>query len=264
MAMVAERICDGALLHLIQRWLKAPVMGVDQDGTKRNTGGGKGNRKGTPRGGVISPLLSNLFLHLVDRIWQRRGLQQRLGARIVRYADDMVVLCRKGTEQPMAVLRQILERMGLTLNEDKTRVVDTYQGKFDFLGFEIWRAKSRRTGKHYAHVRPSKKSLKAIKERITRLTARTRTAIPVDWIVRELNTVVRGWVGYFHLRNCSKALSGVRWHLEERMRTHLRRRHKIRDRKTGNTRFTERDLYAKYGLYKMPTTAGWTPAHALR
>lgn len=264
MTMVAERICDGALLHLIQMWLKAPIMEVNKDGTKRNIGGGRGNRKGTPQGGVISPLLSNLFLHLVDRIWQRRDLQQQLGARIVRYADDMVVLCRKGTEQPMAVLRRILERMGLTLNADKTRVVNTYQGKFDFLGFEIWRAKSRRTGKHYSHVCPSKKSLKAIKDRITQLTGRTRTVIPVDWIVRELNTVVRGWVGYFHLRNCSRALSRVRWHLEERMRTHLRRRHKIRDRKTGNTRFTERDLYTKYGLYKMPTTAGWTRAHALR
>jgi RNA-directed DNA polymerase len=105
MTIVAERICDGALLHLIQMWLKAPVMEVDKNGTKRNIGGGKGNRKGTPQGGVISPLLSNLFLHLLDRVWERRGLQQRLGARIVRYADDIVVLCRKGTEQPMAVLR---------------------------------------------------------------------------------------------------------------------------------------------------------------
>ena len=264
MIMVAERICDGALLHLIQMWLKAPVMEVDRDGTKRNIGGGKGNRKGTPQGGVISPLLSNLFLHVVDRVWARRGLQQRLGARIVRYADDIVVLCRKGTEQPMAVLRQTLGRMGLSLNEEKTRVVDAYQGKFDFLGFEIWVGHSRRTGRHYAHVQPSKKSLKTIKGRITQLTARTRTLVPVDWIVRELNATVRGWVGYFHLRNCSRCLGRVRWHLEDRMRTHLRRRHKIRDRKTGNTRFTERDLYAKYGLYKMPTTAGWTRAHAFR
>jgi group II intron reverse transcriptase/maturase len=264
MTMVAERICDGALLHLIQMWLKASVMEVDKDGTKRNIGGGKGNRKGTPQGGVISPLLSNLFLHLLDRVWERRGLQQRLGARIVRYADDIVVLCRKGTEQPMAVLRQILERMGLSLNEDKTRVVDAYQGKFDFLGFEIWRGKSRRTGNHYAHVQPSKKSLKTIKDRITRLTARTRTVMPMDWLVSEVNATVRGWVGYFHFRNCSKTIGRVRWHLEERMRTHLRKRHKVRDRKAGNARFTERDLYAKYGLYKVPTTAGWTRAHASR
>ena len=88
MAVVAERICDGAILHLIQMWLKAPVMEVDKNGTKRNIGGGKGNRKGTPQGGVISPLLANLYLHILDRIWERRHLRQRLGARIVRYADD--------------------------------------------------------------------------------------------------------------------------------------------------------------------------------
>jgi retron-type reverse transcriptase len=88
MATVAERISDGAMLRLIRMWLKAPVMEMDKDGTKRNIGGGKGNRKGTPQGGVVSPLLANLYLHLLDRIWERRQLQQRIGARIVRYADD--------------------------------------------------------------------------------------------------------------------------------------------------------------------------------
>jgi len=264
MAMVAERICDGAILGLIQMWLKAPVMEEDEEGTKRNIGGGKSNRKGTPQGGVISPLLSNLYLHLLDRIWERRQLQQRLEARIVRYADDMVVLCRKGTERPMAVLRQILTRMGLTLSEAKTRVVDVHQGKFAFLGFEIRMAKSDRTGKPYPHVQPSKKSLRKIKGRITQLTARTRMMVPMDFLVKEVNAVVRGWVGYFHLRNCSKTLGHVRWHLEERMWTHLCKRHKVRDRGTGRLRFTNRDLYEKYGLYKVPTTAGWTKVNALR
>jgi RNA-directed DNA polymerase len=264
MAMVAERICDGAILHLIRMWLKAPVMEQDEDGTKRNIGGGKGNRKGTPQGGVISPLLANLYLHLLDRIWERRQLQQRLEARIVRYADDMVVLCRNGSEQPMAVLRQILLRMGLTLNEAKTRVVDVYQGKFAFLGFEIWMAKGDRTGKSYPHVQPSKKSLKKIKGHITQLTARRRTLVPMNCLINEVNAVVRGWVGYFHLRNCSKALGHVRWHLEERMRTHLRKRHKVRGRSTGRLRFSNQELYGKYRLYKVPTTAGWTKAQALR
>ena len=102
MAVVAERICDGALLHLIQMWLKAPVLEVDKDGTKRNIGGGKGNCKGTPQGGVISPLLANLYLHILDRIWERRQLQQRLGARIVRYADDIVVLWRVNNFETLA------------------------------------------------------------------------------------------------------------------------------------------------------------------
>jgi retron-type reverse transcriptase len=106
-------------------WLKAPIMEMDKDGTKRNIGGGKGNRKGTPQGGVISPLLSNLYLHILDRIWERKNLPQRLGARIVRYADDIVILCREGkSEQAMTVLRQILERLELTLNETKTKIVN--------------------------------------------------------------------------------------------------------------------------------------------
>jgi group II intron reverse transcriptase/maturase len=264
MIMVAERICDGAMLHLIQMWLKASVMEVDKDGTKRTIGGGKGNRKGTPQGGVISPLLSNLFLHLLDRIWERRGLKRQIGARIIRYADDIVVLCRESSDPAMVVLRRVLERMGLQLNESKTRVVNTYQGRFTFLGFEIRMAKSRRTENHYPHVEPSKKSLKAIKDRITELTARTRTVMPLDLLVNEVNKTVRGWVGYFHVRNCSTVLSDVRWHLEESFRTHLRKRYKIRDRETGYVRFTNRNLYETYGLYKVPTTAGWTKVHALR
>ena len=264
MAVVAERICDGAMLRLIQMWLKAPVVEVDRDGTKRNIGGGKGNRKGTPQGGVISPLLANLYLHILDRIWERRHLQERLGARIVRYADDIVILCRRETDKAMTVMRQILERLGLTLNEEKTRVVNAFDGEFDFLGFAIRMGKGRKTGRYYPHVQPSKKSVQTIKDRITELTKRERTIMPLDWIVNEVNATVRGWVGYFHYRNCSHALGQVRYHLEQRVRTHLRKRHKVRDRKAGYVKFPHRALYEKYGLYKVPTSAGWTPAHAVR
>jgi RNA-directed DNA polymerase len=264
MATVAERICDGAILHLIQMWLKAPIMEVDKDGTKRNIGGGKGNRKGTPQGGVISPLLANLYLHILDRIWERRNLQQRLGARIVRYADDIVILCRRNKSgKAMTVLRQILERLELTLNEAKTKIVNANQGSFDFLGFSIRMGKSRKTGNHYPHVQPSKKSLQVIKDRVTKLTNRVRTVKPLEWVVNEVNATVRGWVGYFHYRNCSKALTGIKSHVEERLRTHLRKRHKIRDRKAGYALFRTGNLYEKYRLYKVPTTAGWTRAHAL-
>jgi RNA-directed DNA polymerase len=263
MAVVAERICDGAILHLIQMWLKVPVIEVDEDGTKRNIGGGKGNRKGTPQGGVISPLLANLYLHLLDRIWQRRRLEERLGARIVRYADDTVLLCRWGTERPMEALRQILNRLRLTLNEAKTRRVDALQGRFDFLGFTIWMGRSRKTGNLYPHVQPSKKSLQAIKDRITHLTTRNRTVMPLDWVVNEVNATVRGWVGYFHYRNCSHVMGQVRYHVEQRLITHLGKRHKVRDRQAGHARFKARALYERYGLYKVPTSAGWKKAHAL-
>jgi group II intron reverse transcriptase/maturase len=265
MAVVAERICDGAILRLLQMWLKAPVMEMDKDGTKRNIGGGKGNRKGTPQGGVISPLLANLYLHILDRIWERHKLRERLGARIVRYADDIVILCRKNkSSEAMAVLRQILERLELTLNVAKTKVVDAYAEKFDFLGFTAWMGKGIKTGKYYPHIQPSKKAEQKVKDRITELTKRERTIMPLEWVVNEVNTMLRGWVGYFHYRNCSQTLSRVRNHLEQRLITHLRKRHKVRDRKIGHVRFPHRSLYEKYGLYKVPTTAGWTKAHALR
>jgi group II intron reverse transcriptase/maturase len=265
MAVVAERISDGAILQLVRMWLKAPVVEVDRNGTKRNVGGGKGNRKGTPQGGVISPLLANLYLHILDRIWERRGLQQRLGARIVRYADDIVLLCQRGkSASVMTVLRQILERLGLTLNEAKTKTVNAFAGKFDFLGFTIWMGEGRKTRRYYPHVEPSKKAVQKVKDRITELTKRERTIMPLEWVVNEVNTMLRGWVGYFHYRNSSQALGRVRNHLEQRLITHLRKRHKVRDRKSGYVKFPNRSLYEKYGLYKVPTTAGWTKAHALR
>lgn len=264
MTMVAERVSDGCMLHLIRMWLKAPVMEEDGDGTKRHIGGGKGNRKGTPQGGVISPLLANLYLHLVDRIWEKRQLQRKLGARIVRYADDIVILCRKGAERPMAILTEILGRMDLLLNETKTRVVDARREEFNFLGFGIRIWKSRGIGRRYAHVRPSKKSLQAVKSRITGMTARERTLIPLDDLIREINEAVRGWVGYFHYRNCSKTMLRVRTHLEERLWTHLRKRYKIRDRRSIYARIARRELYEQYGLFKVPCTSGWTSAHASR
>jgi group II intron reverse transcriptase/maturase len=167
MATVAERISDGGILHLIKMWLKAPVIEEDRDGTKRTAGGGKGNRKGTPQGGVISPLLSNIYLHLLDRIWERHKLKAKLGAHLVRYADDFVVLCRQGVDRPMEVVQKVLDRLGLVLNAEKTHVVDATKCSFDFLGFEIRIARSWRTGGRYANVQPSRKSLKTIKTRRT-------------------------------------------------------------------------------------------------
>ncbi len=120
MAVVAERVVDGGILHLIKHWLKAPIIFEADNGVKRTVGGGKANRKGTPQGGVISPLLANCYLHILDRIWQRRCMKGKLSAHLVRYADDFVVMCRKDVEEPLKVVRHVLERLGLGLNEAKT------------------------------------------------------------------------------------------------------------------------------------------------
>ena len=134
MAVMAERLVDGGILHLMQQWLKAPVIGED-NGVKKIVGGGKANRRGTPQGGVISPLLANCYLHLLDRIWQRHHLQHRLKAHIVRYADDFVVLCKGEVDEPLKVVKRIMEHLELDLNETKTHSVDATEGSFDFLGF---------------------------------------------------------------------------------------------------------------------------------
>jgi RNA-directed DNA polymerase len=250
-------------LHIIKQWLKAPVIGEDKDGTRKNVGGGKANSKGTPQGGVISPLLSNCYLHLLDRIWDKHQLRWKLKARLVRYADDFVVLCAGAVEKPLATARQVLERLDLTLNETKTRIVDAREESFNFLGFAIRVSKSWKSGKNYQHISPSTKSLAKIKDRITQLTARKRTPIPLDDIVGSLNASLRGWVNYFHYRNSSGVLEKVKTHAEERLRTHLMKRHKVKDRGVGLRRFPSQQLYTKHGLYKVPTTAGWKTAYAL-
>lgn len=252
--VVAERVCDKQILRLLKMWLKAPVEEEGDDGKKRMKGSGG---KGTPQGGVISPLLANLYLHVLDRVWERRGLEKRLGARLVRYADDCVILCRCGPEAAMEQFTHILGRLGLSLNEDKTRVVNAFKSSFDFLGFEHRMRRSRRTGRWYPHVQPSLKALKRINQRVTSLTQRQLTLLPLPDVIGNVNAVVRGWVGYFHFKNCSTRLGKVKRHVEERVRAHLRKRHKIRDRWTGYKQYPMERLYTDFGLYKVPTTAAW-------
>lgn len=262
LATVAERIADGAVLALIKQWLKAPVMGESENGKTACVGGGKSNRRGTPQGGVISPLLSNLYLHLLDRIWQRHELAQKHQAKLVRYADDFVVLCRKDVATPLTIVRSILEKLELNLNEGKTKIVDANKEEFYFLGFAL-KVNVSAKGKRYPHVNPKEKAVEKVKTRISEITSRTQTWRPIQEVVRDMNQVLRGWSGYFHYRNSTTALSKVKRHAEERLRIHLRKRHKVRDWKTSVIRFPRRVLYEEYGLYKVPTVAGWKSAHAL-
>lgn len=134
---------------------------------------------------------------------------------------------------------------------------------FNFLGFTLQMSRGAKTGKPYPNVRPADKSLKKIKARLTKLTQRNLTAIPLGDIVGNVNRSLRGWANYFHYRNSSLAMSKIRNHAEDRLRTHLMKRHKVKDRGTGLRRFPSRELYERYGLYKVPMTAGWNSAHAL-
>ena len=141
-------------------------------------------------------------------------------------------------------------------------IVDATQESFNFLGFTIQMSRGASTGKPYPNVRPADKSLKKIKARLTELTPRQLTAIPLGDIVGSVNRSLRGWANYFHYRNSSLAMSKVRNHAEDRLRTHLMKRHKGKDRGTGLRRFPSADLYGRYGLYKVPAVAGWRSVHA--
>ncbi|MFW5908451.1 MAG: group II intron maturase-specific domain-containing protein [Desulfosalsimonas sp.] len=213
------------------------------------------------RGGVISPLLANLYLHLLDRIWYRRDLANRYDARIVKYADDLVILCKGSVERPLQMLKAVLEKCDLRLNEKMTRIVNSYEESFDFLGFSFQMRRSHKSGKYYPHTEPSKRPIER-KDRIKEITHRRRTPVPLPLLVMEMNQATRGWSGYFHYGHSTKVMSRVKRFTEERMRRQLCERYKVRTRSKGYSRFTTEFLYRKLGLFKIPTNAKWRQAKA--
>jgi hypothetical protein len=142
-------------------------------------------------------------------------------------------------------------------------VVEARKEPFDFLGFSFHLRRSRQSGKRYPQVEPSKRSVQRIKDRAKQWTHRRRTPVPMPQLIGELNRTLRGWSHDFHYRNCTQALSKVKMHVEERMRTQLRRRHKRVSRAPAYQRFPGQVIYGRYGLFKLPTTAPWRAAHAL-
>jgi RNA-directed DNA polymerase len=249
--LVAKRIVDKNILRLIKMWLKAPIVEEREDGKKEC----KGNDKGTPQGGVISPLLANIYLNVLDTLWKIKRVQEKLGARLVRYADDAVVVCKGNAERILEGMRIVLSDLGLTLNETKTRVVDVRHESFNFLGFTIAMRRGLRNGRKFLCTEPSKKALKHIKAEIKKLTNAQNHAIPTEIVIRKVNEVVRGWVGYFHYGNCTMSLSSLRYYLSSRIRIYLRRKHNVYN---GYKAFPDDYLYQTLGLYKIPTTAPWT------
>jgi RNA-directed DNA polymerase len=252
MQLVAKRIVDKQILKLIKMWLKAPIVEEREDGKKEH----KGNDKGTPQGGVISPLLANIYLNVLDTLWVIKKVQEKLGARLVRYADDSVILCRGNADRILKGVKLVLEDLGLTLNEEKTRVVDARQESFNFLGFTIGMKRARRTGRTYPHTEPSKKALKHIRSEIKQLTTERHSATPTEVVIRRVNEVARGWVGYFRFGNCTKALSAFKRYLVHRMRIYLRRKHHYRG--FGYKAYPDRYYYDSLGLYEVPTRAPWS------
>jgi len=227
LACVRMRVVDRSVLALIRGWLRAPIIETDEK-TGKQKPPGKSNDKGTPQGGVISPLLANVYLHWFDKMFHRKdGPQNWANARLVRYADDFVVLARyQGYRIDEWIGRQLEDWLGLIINREKTKVVNLRKGQsLDFLGFTFrYDLDLGGRGHTYLNVTPSKKSLKKAREAIRELTGPSKCFKPTPEVVKDLNAFLRGWRNYFQFGYPRKAFRDVSLHARERMVTHLNRR----------------------------------------
>jgi group II intron reverse transcriptase/maturase len=246
---VARRISDRHLLALIKQWLVAPVEEDDERGRRTRTTRAKDTKRGIPQGAPISPLLSNLYMRRFVLGWKTLGLEARLQARIVNYADDFVICCRGTGERAMEAMRVMMNRLKLTVNEEKTTRCRIPQERFDFLGYTFGRCYSTETGRAYIGTRPSKKSVAKVCRTISETTNRRWLLKDSEDRVAALNRILVGWANYFRLGPVSTAYRAVDRHATERLRRWLCKKHKLPGQ--GTARFPDAHLYDLFGLQRL-------------
>ena len=236
-------VSDGMILKLIKEWLRAPILDEEEGGGRRM----KTNLCGTPQGAVISPLLANIYLHPLDEGVNDPSQQKR---QMIWYADDLVILCRPGEGAEMKErLSRWLKSRGLSLNENKTRVLNSRESVFEFLGFSF-RWQQSKKGTQYVHVEPSTAAKQALGDRLRELTRRHTTWKGTNRIVREINPVTRGWSNYFALHHCWRSFGQINQFVARRLRRWLWRKH---GNPTGkHEKWPNHKLFTAYGLYEMP------------
>ncbi len=246
---VARRVADGAMLHLIKMWLEAAVEETDERGHKHRSTRNRDEGRGSPQGSPLSPLLSNLYMRRFVLGWKKLGHEQRLQARIVNYADDFVICCRGRGEQVLATMRDMMQRLRLTVNESKTRVCKLPEEKFDFLGYTFGRCYSPQTGRAYLGTTPSKQRVLRMRAAISQATRRSQTQQAAEALVARLNREIIGWANYFCLGPVSKAYRAVDQHTRRRLRQWLCAKHKRPG--SGIARYPADLLYEEFGLVRL-------------
>jgi RNA-directed DNA polymerase len=225
MACVRMRVVDGSVLGLIRQWLKAPVQEQDEQGKKRI----RRNKSGTPQGGVISPLLANIYLHWFDKLFHsKQGPARWANAALVRYADDFVVLARHvGTRIETFITDKLEGWLGLKINRQKTRIVklSTEDQRLEFLGYQIGLAPDLKTRQHYYwRLEPSAKALRRELDKIRDMTAARQSGIPLPELIGQLNRHLKGWANYYRLGHPRVTFQQVNWYVRRRLHRFLRRR----------------------------------------
>ena len=249
---VARRIVDRQMLHLIKMWLKVPVEERDENGKRRLTGG-KGNDRGTPQGGVISPALANLYMNRMLKGWRQTRRGEQFQARIVNYADDFVILSRGKAKEALEWTRGVLERLGLTLNEKKTSIRNACRQRFDFLGYTFGPHYSMRTDQEYIGYSPSTKSVARIKENVGDLLVPSNVK-PWAEVCERLNQKLQGWRAYFGCGSTAKAYRAVDQHVYDKVRHFLRRRHQVSSQ--GTRQFPEERVFGSLGVVRLQGPMG--------
>lgn len=251
MKLVARRVSDGTMLGLVKAWLRTPVVERDKDGTTRTLP----NKTGTPQGGVISPLLANLYLNDLDHAVPQRTQGQAV---MVRYADDFVICCRPGEgAEIQARTKRWLESRGLKLNEEKTRRVNirAKHASMNFLGFTLnWRT-SPRTRRGYLHVEPAAQSQASLRQKVRTALSRSTLWRRPEEVVVELNVKIRGWKGYYHHANSSGVFGKMRKYVNERLARWHWRKHACKGGLWKD--HAPLKLAARYRLYQLPIKAAW-------
>jgi len=257
---VARRIVDRHVLRLIKLWLKAPIEEPDGEGTRRIVGG-KSNTRGTPQGGVASPLLANIYMNRFLKHWRLTGRGEAFRAHVVAYADDFVILSRGRAAEALAWTKAVMTRLGLTLNEAKTSLKDARQERFDFLGYSFGPHCYKGNGKWYLSASPSKKSMQRFKTKVGNLLVPGNND-PWPEVCDTLNKSLLGWSNYFCHGTRRSAFRAVDRYVYERVRDFLARRHKVAGR--GTRRFSFKVVYGERGLLRLERLPLTAPSCASR